>query len=71
MSWRFLSASLLVTVVFGLSSQLRADDGTPASKGAATDKSAVSDKGAAIDTVSPKAEKPAAPRPSRRRAARG
>jgi peptide-methionine (S)-S-oxide reductase len=60
MSWRFLTASLLVTVVYGFSNHLRADDGTPPGKAAVTDKGAVTNKGAADGTVSPKAEKPAA-----------
>jgi len=62
MSWRFLTASVLVTAVFGLSNRLWADDGTPAAKGAASDKTAGTDKGASDGTVSPKAEKPAAPK---------
>ncbi len=60
MSWRFLTASLLVTVVYGISSHLQADDGTAPGKGAVADKGAVTDKGPADGTVSPKAEKPAA-----------
>jgi peptide-methionine (S)-S-oxide reductase len=60
MSWRLLTLSLLVTVVYGLSSQLRADDQATPGKGAATDKGAVTKKGEVDDTVSAETEKPAA-----------
>jgi peptide-methionine (S)-S-oxide reductase len=60
MSWRLLTLSLLVTVVYGLSSQLQADDQATPAKGAATDKSAVTEKGAVDGTASAQPEKPAA-----------